>query len=197
MPRSIRLIMIAIGLALVAASAGYYGWASWRAAAMGGWPQASGRIISSTISSSGQGRSMRDGNSSPTYHPRVIYTYAVNGHGYRGDRVWLTGYTGSYDIAEAAAVSDAYPPGSAVVVRYNPADPNDAALRIAWPRWEILFITAMGLAWIAFGTLFARGRPVAELSRRDRERRARVTMLLTLASFVAIAGSILYLMFFF
>lgn len=196
MPRSIRLLMIAIGLALTAASAGYYGWASWRVTQMRGWPETSGRIVSSTLRVSQGSRGPDRTVSASNYHPEVRYTYTVDDRAYRGNRLWITGYTGFYRIDEAAAINDAYPPGGAVAVRYNPSDPSDAALRAVSPRWEILFVAAMGIAWIAFGALFMRGRRAHELSHRDRDRRARRTKWLTLASFAAIVFPLLYLMVF-
>ncbi len=61
------------------------------------------------------------------YVPEITYRYEVNGRVRSGDRVFLSD-TGFSKRRQAQEVIDRYPPGSAVSVLYNPANPKRACL---------------------------------------------------------------------
>lgn len=199
MPRILVFVTILLGLGLIAGPVGYYGWAGWRTSVAREWPQADGRILKSNVRVAESDRGPREGNTQPTYYPDIVFGYRVDGRDYTGQRVWLTGHDGSKNFDDARAVMDAYPAGSAVKVLYNPEDPADAALRTAWPRWEVLMIALMGVPWIAGAFYFGRqGKgPRRMRTPKERERYNRIVTWIFLISFATIASSVIYLMFFF
>lgn len=199
MPRALAFVAIILGLGLIAGPVGYYGWAGWRTTEARGWPQADGRVLKSNVHVIENDRGPREGSTQPSYRPDIVFRYSVNGRDFTGRKVWLTGYDGSKRFDDARAVMDAYPAGSAVKVLYNPDDPTDAALRTAWPRWEVLMIALFGIPWIAGAIYFVRrgNAPPRLRTPRETERHNRVVMRVFFVGFATIAGSVIYLIFFF
>jgi hypothetical protein len=72
--------------------------------------------------SSGGGRPLR------LFKPSVVYSYEVNGRGYRGDRVVLGMKVSASVPVSAKQLAAKYPVGSAVDVYYDPDSPGDAVL---------------------------------------------------------------------
>ncbi|NWF69370.1 MAG: DUF3592 domain-containing protein [Chloroflexi bacterium] len=90
------------------------------AAASRGWPSVVGTVLASQI------EMRRSGNTGRTPHPVVIYSYAVDGKQYTGNRISFGGSLGGSMIAYRKI--EQYPAGSSVSVYYNPANPADAVL---------------------------------------------------------------------
>lgn len=98
-----------------------------RAKTVAGWPQAPGVITAAGIETAAiPGRAIR-------YVPAVSmdYTYEVAGHDYDGDRINLETTPIEADSAEAHRLLATYAEGTAVMVRYNPADAAESALEAA------------------------------------------------------------------
>jgi len=202
MPTRVRYVVITLALLITFAPVVYFIWANQRVNAAQEWPTVTGEVLSSglRISSSDDDTSTRrTGGNSIGYTAQVHYLYTVNGVRYDSDRVWLTGLRISHHIEEAQEVVDAHPQGGPATVIYNPEDPTDAALRLNRPRWEMLFITLIGVAFMSATWILTRGPRLVNgvEPRASRELRQRLSCLATLMPFAAIAGPILYLMFFY
>ena len=87
-----------------------------RASASKDWPTAAGKIVSSEVNH----RTNRQATT--TYHPRLQYTYVVDGTTHRGRRV-AYGSLGSSNPSRAQRIVKKYPRGKAVTVHYMPDDP--------------------------------------------------------------------------
>jgi len=83
------------------------------------WPATSGSVKSSAV----QSYKTKGG---PQFVAKVAYDYTVDGKSYAGDRVRFGNYAGAQAAAEADIAR--YPEGSAVDVRYDPANPSVSTL---------------------------------------------------------------------
>lgn len=112
-----------------------------------GWPSVEGRVDRAWVDTQrGSGRRNR-----VRYYPRVEYRYPVGGTTYANHYIWLTS-SQSYSTYESAMdVVRAYPPGSAVQVFYNPADPRRSALRVQGQQSVFIFVIALGLVLLGVG----------------------------------------------
>ena len=130
------------------------------AIAMKSWPVATGRIVESKVEeyrqSAGSSGTYAGSRARMTlYRPVVRYQYEVNGKRFHGDRIaqspgWNRG------VADfAAAVTQRYPVGSTVDVRYNPKRPNEAVLEPRTPRsWIFALAIALALLGLALRMYF-------------------------------------------
>lgn len=118
----------------------------YRSQQAGHWPTVPGVVISSQI-----GESHSDDGT--TYRVDIRYRYAVNGQTLESNQYDSSGtntYSG-YRSRKQAIVHN-HPPGKAVTVRYNPADPSDAMLTTELPAgtfsfiWFPLIFIAVGLS---------------------------------------------------
>jgi hypothetical protein len=82
------------------------------------WARTKGTVLSATVQVGTSGPS-------PVESPLVFYTYQVNGEAFRGQRVRL-----QQRQCAASSIIARYPPGSAVVVYYDPSDPSNSALEL-------------------------------------------------------------------
>lgn len=82
----------------------------------GAWPQTRGTILSATVQVNHSGQSRNEA-------PLVLYGYQVNGQMFQGHRVRVSG-----QCVNASETLARYPPGSSVVVYYDPSDPSISAL---------------------------------------------------------------------
>ena len=93
-------------------------------------------------------RRTEKGRTRISYSPTVEYAYGVRGRKYRGNQItFAVEVSGSEAFAQKIRAK--YPVGTAVTVRYDPANPGNATLEI--PRaavWFPLLIAALcfGLA---------------------------------------------------
>jgi hypothetical protein len=76
--------------------------------------------------------------SRPSYRPRVLYAFDVDGQRYESQRMALEGTVyGSADEAEASLAR--FPVGSEVTVHYNPAKPDESVLTHAFSWGGVIF----------------------------------------------------------
>lgn len=114
-------------------------WLAYRAAAA--WPTVRGEVISATIEALPGAADGADG-----FGVVVRYRYAVDGRSYESDRLRREGAERLTTLEAAAEVLAGYLPGNgdSVTVRYDPANPATAVLRITPPVYLLLFV---GFYW--------------------------------------------------
>lgn len=96
------------------------------------WPSVQGRVLSAAV----QARPVRVRTSigimrtrlATRFTPRVVYRYTVAGMLYQGARTRLGPEVLSSDTRGAEKAVQRCPPGTAVTVYYNPADPSESVL---------------------------------------------------------------------
>jgi len=133
------LIMLLIGALLI--SLGLFSLQRHRAAA--GWPQAPGTVEVSEVAAE------RHFKNNLMYRPVIRYRYGAPGGPYVGEKTADTGKLYSRE-KEAQKIASRYPAGSAVMARYNPADPSEAVLERG----------ASGGVWLLFFGLLCLIMPV-------------------------------------
>lgn len=104
-------------------------WRSSKAFAVEGWPITEGEIVGTSLH---RGWSTRGG----TTDFECEYAYTVGGRRYTNDRIH---YAGSNDRSEEERRAAEYTEGTAVTVRYNPADPGDAVIELGNPIRDLVF----------------------------------------------------------
>jgi uncharacterized membrane protein len=99
-----------------------------QAAAASRWPVATGRIVTSTVEHyRTRVGGARSGTLTTFYEPVVEYSYRVDGREYHSTQLSFGGrVAGSEELAQAKASH--YPPGTEVVVHYDPENPSNAVL---------------------------------------------------------------------
>jgi hypothetical protein len=115
------------------------------------WPTASGRILSSEVSSSVTVGGGEGGPQQPVSDPVVSYEYEVQGQRYTASRVSFQGTWPTLDVAIEVVVR--YPAGTSVTVWYDSEDPESAVLEPGaglFPYFQML----MGFLIIGIGMLF-------------------------------------------
>lgn len=121
------------------------------------WPIAQGTIEQSIVKassgSSGSSGSFRSGGSRTTYWAEVDYRFTVDSRSFLGHR-WTFGDYGSSNWSHAGDIATKYPPGSSVVVRYDPDDPEESVIDpgIKLHTW---FLPGAGLIFLLPGLLMA------------------------------------------
>jgi hypothetical protein len=144
----IILIFLAIGLALLARG----GRALILRRKSASWPTVRGTVLAAQIHEN------RDGDGS-TYQAHLSYEYRVGGRTYRGGRLEWAGGAADGLLARHQRIVAAYPPGQAVTVCYDPADPSRSALEPRRMR-EALILLAIGAGLTAFALAFMLARLV-------------------------------------
>jgi hypothetical protein len=91
------------------------------------WETATGQVVGSAV------REVSNG-----YMPEVSYTYEVAGRGYASDRLRPGGTPMLNSQTKAAALAAAFPEGSTVAVRYDPARPDRPAIDLTPMSYWIL-----------------------------------------------------------
>jgi hypothetical protein len=109
------------------------------------WPRVDGVVTGTRIDKT---QATRGG---PMYHPVVLYRYELRGVAYQGDRLAF-GFSvmkGSHSGAEEFL--RAYPVGSPIAIRYDPASPDKSVIlagsSAGWWLWGFIgatFIIALG-----------------------------------------------------
>jgi hypothetical protein len=77
------------------------------------------------------------------YRPKVLYSYVVEGVSFRAERIAM-GEVNSSIESSARKKADAYKPGMAVDVWYDPKEPSSATLSLSSPYW-VYFLYAIFL----------------------------------------------------
>lgn len=120
------------------------------------WPTTSGQIKETTISES---RKTERQNSSPRtrtiYTPQVRYEYTVEGQAYQSDRIALE-LTTYRTAGEAATVTDRYPAGAPVTVRYDPSRPERSVVEPGRDGSDTFWGLFVGVGAMGGGLLFLR-----------------------------------------
>jgi hypothetical protein len=116
------------------------------------WPVVPGRIESADVRAF-EARDSGDGAGSPwiTHHRAdVVYSYAVGGVRYTGDKRGTTGRFSSNISAFARKSAQRYKPGSTVKIHYNPDNPAESILDPRpGPLW-LLWLIPLGLLALAW-----------------------------------------------
>jgi hypothetical protein len=126
-------------------------WASRRQVAeASGWPQTSGRIVTSTVEHYRQRvGGARTGTLVTFYEPVIEYSYRVDDREYHSTQLSFGGKAaGSQEIAEARAAR--YPLGSEVTVHYDPKNPSNAVLDLKVAYGVPLLAVAVVFLGLAF-----------------------------------------------
>jgi hypothetical protein len=100
------------------------------------WPRAVGKVLVSRVGRHQGGDTEGKGR---LYSPLIEFAYRVDGNDYRSRQIQLGTSTAASE-SWAKGITAKYPVGAAVEVRYNPADPSDAALE-----------NPTGILWLALG----------------------------------------------
>ncbi|HYD11286.1 MAG TPA: DUF3592 domain-containing protein [Allosphingosinicella sp.] len=151
----LRILMLAAGLILIAGSAGFLVKNHLRASEARAWPRAQGRIVESQVRTLHATELGNEGD----FMPYVRYDYAVNGRIFHGDTIWLDERR-SFGSANVAARELAFlETGTAVDVRYNPADPREAALNVEENAWPKIFLLMLGVLLFGLGRWLRRRLP--------------------------------------
>jgi hypothetical protein len=148
----VAVAMILVGLIWVAAFAWAHSRAVGKARAAESWPTAPGRVVAARVDV--EESSDNDGNSTTWYNPVVTYGYSVGDRELQGTRLRFGNYrSASRKKAEAALAP--YAVGSAPLVRYNPARPDECVLETKKPGPAYLLMAAVGLIFVVVGILIA------------------------------------------
>jgi hypothetical protein len=131
------VLFLAPGLAML----GFAGRAWWKSNQVASWPATEGTLIERTLEDS----SDSDGT---TYRVKVRYVYTVVGREYQADRI-AYGYTGSSGRESHKAIYDKLMRGDRVRVRYDPANPAEAALAHGLNQSTIMLLL-FGAMWTSF-----------------------------------------------
>ena len=120
------------------------GWLGQRKAASSrSWPSVPGRVMTAEVETSA------GGEGGTVYRTLITYSYMVGGQQYQSNRRAFADTVSSGNRGSAERGAAQYPPGSAVPVYYNPANPQDAVLerRAA----SAGFMYGLGGAFLVFG----------------------------------------------
>lgn len=119
------------------------------------WPVAPGRVEKSDVHSYETiDRDEKTARQQTMYRPEVIYSYAVAGVEYHGDKVSVSGVSTNLD-GVARRVAARYPVGTELQVHYNPDNPGESAIdpRLPLAFW-LFYLVPAGV--LAIGYLAAR-----------------------------------------
>ncbi len=170
MPPAVRIFLtrvLPLAFVVVGALMSYYnGRAVLQGRASAGWPSAEGRVIMSSVNSrSSRTKSIRK------YTARVVYSYAVDGRKFNGDRVtFCDGADCDHD--SAYGVTNRYPVGRRVTVRYKPGNPKECVLEPG-ARWDSWLLLVFGLLFLGVGIPLALLMPGAIRKQEERDARRR------------------------
>ncbi|MGA2677811.1 MAG: DUF3592 domain-containing protein [Sedimentisphaerales bacterium] len=107
------------------------------------WPTAQGVIQNSSIYRGSKG----------AYWAKVMYDFTVNATAFNGNRVAFGDY-GSSILSHAQGVVNRYPKGKAVIVYYDPKNPQ-ACLLEPGVKVQTWFLPGFGLVFLAISGLIA------------------------------------------
>ena len=151
----VPLGLIGFGLLMLIVSIGSH----FKDRASADWPATQAVVLSAKVEEQrGHVPGRRLGNSPGreelvSHEPMIEYEYEVAGKTYRSNR-WSYGGQSKTSEESASALVARHKPGTKVVVRYNPADPEEAVLETGGAAWlmsipAIVFIGAGG--WLLRG----------------------------------------------
>lgn len=154
----LRILMLAAGLVLIGVSGFFLVKNHLRAAEARAWPIAQGRVMASQV----RILHAQEVGDTGDFMPWVRYDYVVGGRTFHGDTIWLDDARRSFGSANVAARELAFlETGTAIEVRYNPADPREAALTIEEHAWPKIFLLVLGVFLAGLGWWLRRLQPPA------------------------------------
>jgi hypothetical protein len=130
-------VLLLFGLALLT----YAMFCLSRALASRSWPTARGTVTRSFVE--------EDNDEGVTYTARVTYRYSVGGREFSSNQVQAGGLLSWGWVRCAERVTDRYPIGASVRVRYLPSNPKIALLEPGF-NFSIGFYFAAGIAFLAW-----------------------------------------------
>ena len=152
----LRILLLAVGLVLVAGSAFFLVKNHLRAVEARAWPIAQGRVVESQVRT----LDAQEIGNTGEFMPWVRYDYVVQGRAFHGGTIWLDDDRRSFGSANVAARELAFlEAGTAVEVRYNPANPREAALTIEEHAWPKIFLLMLGVVLAGLGWWLRRVMP--------------------------------------
>ena len=114
------------------------------------WPTAKGQITRSEV----QKRSA--GKGGVTYHPKIAYSYRIDGTWYEGKRVEFGKPLVIFNTKDHATQLVAkYPKASKAMIYYHPDQPSLSTLQSGITRRSLVFGWLSSLLPIVMGTVFA------------------------------------------
>lgn len=140
MPSAIALAILLGGLWLMAGRLRI----AWRSPH---WPTTAGSVVDASPVQSGTTDS-----DEPVYNAKVVFRYVVAGRAYEADTIEALPWLMSGDQVERKL--QAYPPGRAVLVHYDPANPAVAVLIPGMSRLTKFFLLLyLGVCGLLIGQL--------------------------------------------
>ena len=126
------------------------------------WVQTEGEILQSDVEVVNQADGTR------YYHAGASYRYVANGETHTGERLFFGQWDGPVR-GDAQQIVDRYPPGQAITVYYNPADPAQAVVerrvgRGPWLALPLALLFAVGTVGIPLYVLLRRLRRTGGVS---------------------------------
>ena len=144
-------LFLTLGVALLAAALAMAAWSWSETASTRGWHRVGGRVIEHREAFK---QSQTRYGQSLTWVPVVRYSYEVGGTRLIGERVYPGTPREWAERGEIAAfLAEHYPPGAAVTVYYNPANPRLAALRIESDYSWTWVLGGTGLLFLVIGAV--------------------------------------------
>ena len=132
------------------------------------WPEAKGRILSTTVKvSTSRSSGSRSTSYSREYYPNIRYSWSVDGVQYTGDRYRLgTTHEKYRERSDAEEAAKAFPGGTTIPVYYDPKNPSEAVLEKD-TSWSVFVPAILGLLFLGTGGLMWRYRGALEAAARQ------------------------------
>ena len=148
------LVLQCLGAIALAACA----WTLYRTRRAARWPRAEATVIESCVARDADldRHASRARNTDSRERPVLRYRYEVGGRSRESDRLYPHGSVGMSTSRARRLVAD-HPAGSTLRIRYDPAQPSDAALDMPLPKWVPIMQCVAGVALLLAGTVLARG----------------------------------------
>jgi hypothetical protein len=126
-------------------------------AAARSWPIAEGTLVSASVKSHTGSMSSGSHKSRKSYEAVANYTFSAGDKSYKGNRIFLSEYSGSKTFAEN--VVETLKAASPLNVYYNPADPKNAVLQLKSPGAGLMLLlgivcAGIGILALALGPAF-------------------------------------------
>jgi hypothetical protein len=118
----------------------------WRGISSSRWPTAPATVVKSETAESVTA-DQKTRTTSKTYSADILFRYEVNGRTYTTDLIQFGQTVGSGDSSEAEIRSLRYPVGTALTVRYNPADASIASAQAGFHP-DALWLPGAGLGFL-------------------------------------------------
>jgi hypothetical protein len=117
------------------------------------WSITEGSLLSASVKLRSSSVSVK-GTPRKSYEPVAHYSYEIDGKQYKGNRIYVSDYSGAK--SKAQTIVDKLKSTPKLTVRYNPDNPKEAVLDAKAPGMGAflalgIFCLAVGLIAVAFG----------------------------------------------